>query len=201
MTKFIGVRKQFDLNALFIGSSAIPVSSRGHGFQIVSFRSSMAQRPKRFIADVMLGRLAKWLRIIGYDTLYFRRIEDSQLMRMAMREGRTLLTRDVELFNRGGFQGLFIEGQDLEAQLAQVMREARLRPKVKAGVRCPLCNERLQGVKKDQIRGLVPAYVYFAHEEFTRCPRCGKIFWRGTHWERIERRLREMGLVFPPANP
>jgi len=161
----------------------------------------MAERPKRFIADVMLGRLAKWLRIIGYDTLYFRKIEDSQLIRMAVREGRTLLTRDVELFNRGGFQGLFIDSGDLGLQLAQVMREAKLRPKVKAGVRCPLCNERLRAVNRDQVRGSVPVYVYSTHREFTRCPRCAKIFWRGTHWQRIERRLTEMGLAVPPADP
>lgn len=156
---------------------------------------------KKFIADVMLGRLAKWLRIIGYDTLYFRKIEDSQLIRKAVSEGRILLTRDVELFNRTGFQGLFIESSELEEQLAQVMREVKLRPRIRSKVRCPLCNEELEPVNKDQIRGFVPAYVYSTQQEFTRCPQCGKIFWRGTHWHRIERRLREMDLDVPPAVP
>lgn len=159
----------------------------------------MVRREKKFIADVMLGRLAKWLRIIGYDTLYFRKIEDSQLIRKAVSEGRILLTRDIELFNRGGFQGLFIESGELGAQLAQVMKEAELKPRTRSKVRCPLCNERLEPVGKHRIKELVPAYVYSTQREFTRCSRCGKIFWRGTHWQRIERRLKEMDLNIPPA--
>jgi len=160
----------------------------------------MAQDEKRFIADVMLGRLAKWLRIIGYDTLYFRKIEDSQLIRMAMREGRILLTRDNELFNRGGFQGLFIDGADLKNQLAQVIKEVKLRPKIRTSIRCPRCNERLIAVGREQIRESVPAYVYDNQREFSRCPRCDRVFWKGTHWQRIERRLREMGLAIPSAD-
>lgn len=160
----------------------------------------MVQESQRFIADVMLGRLAKWLRIIGYDTLYFRRIEDRQLIRLAVHEDRILLTRDVELFNRGGFKSLFIQGEDLKTQLAQVIREIRLSPKIQSVVRCPLCNEQLQTIDRDQTRELVPAYIYETHREFTRCPSCRKVFWRGTHWQSIERRLREIGLAFPPAN-
>ena len=148
----------------------------------------------------MLGRLAKWLRLIGYDTLYFRKIEDSQLMRMAMREGRILLTRDIELFKRRGFQGLFIDSADLKNQLTQVIKEAKLRPKIKTSIRCPRCNERLKAVRREQIRESVPAYVYANQREFSRCPRCDRIFWKGTHWQRIERRLQEMGLVIPSAD-
>jgi uncharacterized protein with PIN domain len=159
----------------------------------------MERNQQSFIADVMLGRLAKWLRIIGYDTLYFRSIEDSQLIRVAVGEGRILLTRDAELFNRGGFVGLLIQGQNLEAQLAQVISEAKLKPQVSASIRCPLCNEPLQTVTKEQVESLVPAYVYATQQDFTRCPRCGKIFWKGTHWRRIERRLAKMGLAIPPA--
>lgn len=157
----------------------------------------MADREKRFVADVMLGRLAKWLRIIGYDTLYYQKIEDSQLIRVAMREGRILLTRDAELVKRGGFQSVFIESGDLEIQLAQVIREARLKPRIKASVLCPLCNGGLQTVKKEQVRGLVPSYVYATQRDFSQCPRCGKIFWKGSHWQKIEKRLRDMGYPAP----
>jgi len=160
----------------------------------------MESQEKRFIADVMLGRLAKWLRIIGYDTSYFRTIDDSQLIRTASREGRILLTRDVELYHRGGFDGLLIKAEYLEAQLAQVIKQEALKPLMNAGVRCPLCNECLRVVSREQIKELVPAYVWETHREFTRCPRCGKIFWRGTHWQRIHRRLREMGLVVSLAS-
>lgn len=141
----------------------------------------------------MLGRLAKWLRIIGYDTLYYHKIEDSQLIRVAMREGRILLSRDAGLVKRGGFRSLFIKSGDLEIQLAQVIREARLKPRINESVLCPLCNGGLQTVKKEQVRGLVPSYVYATQRDFSRCPRCGKIFWKGSHWQKIERRLRDMG--------
>ncbi|MFC1682760.1 Mut7-C RNAse domain-containing protein [Candidatus Zixiibacteriota bacterium] len=161
----------------------------------------MDLEPKRFIADVMLGRLAKWLRIIGYDTLYDRNIEDSQLIRNAARENRILLTRDAELFDRGGFQGVFIEAQDLSSQLAQIIKELALKPTIAEGVRCPLCNESLHTVHKETVRELVPAFVYATQLDFSRCPRCGKIFWKGTHWQKIKRRLEEMGFTLPSGEP
>jgi len=150
---------------------------------------------------VMLGRLAKWLRIIGYDTLYFRDIDDSQLIRRAIRESRIVLTRDTELYKRGGFQGILIGHEHLENQLTQVIRDACLRPRIHMGVRCPLCNEPLEDTSRDEVRGLVPQYVLTRHHHFARCPRCGKIFWRGTHWDRIQKRLRRMGLIDSPDVP
>jgi len=158
----------------------------------------MDLEPKRFIADVMLGRLAKWLRIIGYDTLYDRNIKDSQLIRNAARENRILLTRDAELFDRGGFRGVFIEAQDLSSQLAQVINKLALKPTITAGVRCPLCNEPLHTVHRKAVRELVPAFVYATQRDFSRCPRCGKIFWKGTHWQNIKRHLEEIG--FRPSS-
>jgi uncharacterized protein with PIN domain len=161
----------------------------------------MGPEEKRFVADVMLGRLAKWLRIIGYDTLYFRDIEDSQLIRTAVRENRIVLTCDVELHDRGGFKGLLVEQGDLQTQLAQVIQEAHLQPRCETGVRCPLCNELLKDVSRAEVKGLVPHFVWTTQGQFSRCPRCGKIFWKGTHWERIKKRLRAMGLDIPPVNP
>jgi uncharacterized protein with PIN domain len=161
----------------------------------------MDLEPKRFIADVMLGRLAKWLRIIGYDTLYDRDIDDSQLIRCAAGQNRILLTRDAELFGRGGFRGLFIEAQDLNSQLAQVIKEMALKPTIEASARCPSCNELLRAVQKESVRESVPAFVYATQRDFSCCNRCGKIFWKGTHWQRIKRRLEEMGLLLSPAEP
>jgi len=153
----------------------------------------MDQEPQRFIADVMLGRLAKWLRIIGYDTLYDRNIEDNQLIHDAVRQNRILLTRDAELFDRGGFRGVFIKAQDLSSQLAQIIKELALKPNNAVGMRCPLCNEPLHTVHKDSVRESVPAFVYDTQRDFSRCLRCGKIFWKGTHWHKIKRRLKEIG--------
>jgi uncharacterized protein with PIN domain len=161
----------------------------------------MESNQDRFIADVMLGRLAKWLRIIGYDTLYFRDIDDSQLIHRAAHDDRVLLTRDIELCGRSGFRGLFIEKEDLESQLVQVIRDAGLKPQIGAGVRCPGCNELLLNVPRKEVSGSVPPYVLATHRIFTRCPGCSKIFWKGTHWEKIIGRLGKMGLFAAPPEP
>jgi uncharacterized protein with PIN domain len=152
---------------------------------------------KRFLADVMLGRLAKWLRIIGYDTLYFRDMDDQELIRRAARDDRMLLTRDRELSQRGGIRALFIATEDLETQLAQVLEEMGLEPRMGSGIRCPLCNEALKDIPREAVRNAVPPYVWATHREFSRCPGCGKIFWKGTHWESIRRRLRRVGCDLP----
>jgi hypothetical protein len=155
---------------------------------------------KKFLADVMLGRLAKWLRIVGYDTLYFRDMDDDELIRRAIREERTLLTRDRKLYQRGGFHALLITEENLEAQLGQVLKEMDLEPQIKMGIRCPLCNRALKDISRKAVRQYVPPYVWATHDQFSLCPGCGKIFWKGTHWESIKRRLARMGCQLPSVD-
>jgi uncharacterized protein with PIN domain len=157
----------------------------------------MEPSPKRFLADVMLGRLAKWLRIIGYDTLYFRDMDDRELIRRALEDDRILLTRDRELSRRDGFRVLLIADENLEPQLAQVLREMDLRPRMGRSIRCPLCNRALGDVPRDAVRDMVPRYVWDTYRDFSRCPGCGKIFWKGTHWDSIRRRLQRVGCSLP----
>lgn len=154
---------------------------------------NLDSNPKRFLADVMLGRLAKWLRIIGYDTLYFRDMDDRELIRRAIQDHRILLTRDRELSQRDGFRAVLITAEDLESQLAQMFEEMNLEPRIGDRIRCPLCNRVLKDIPRDAVRNDVPRYVWVTHREFSRCPGCGKIFWKGTHWDRIRRRLRRVG--------
>ncbi|HDN80063.1 MAG TPA: hypothetical protein ENG33_06340, partial [Chloroflexi bacterium] len=113
----------------------------------------------KFLADSMLGSLAKWLRILGYDTLYFPNMEDSELARLAMKEGRVLLTRDQELARRKGLKALLIKSEKLQEQITQVFRELNLEKKNPFS-RCPVCNTPLQPVDKEAVRGRVPAYVF-----------------------------------------
>ena len=145
-----------------------------------------------FLADAMLGRLAKWLRILGFDTLYGARWDDNELARVSRAEGRVLLTRDVELARRRGLRVLFITQEDLEPQLAEVLAAYPL-PADQLFSRCPVCNVPLEDIPKDQAWGQVPPYVFRTQERFRQCPGCGRFYWQGTHWQAMRARLAELG--------
>jgi len=157
--------------------------------------------PPKLLADGMLGRLAKWLRILGYDTAYDPQLDDNDLVRRARAEGRILLTRDHELAKRPGMQTLLIESEHLTAQLAQV--QAQLSDTaVEPFSRCPVCNTPLQEVSPEEVRKSVPPFVLRSHSHFRRCPSCNKIYWPGSHWRRMreqlarfERQGRSQGVV------
>ena len=140
-----------------------------------------SQEP-RFIVDVMLGKLAKWLRILGYDTLYRRDWEDEELLARADAEDRVLLTADREVIQRRrGNKKVYISAAHWSEQLRQL---AQTLPLSMEGVftRCIECNVLLERLPKERARGQVPPYVFATQEEFGRCPVCGRIYWRGTHF-------------------
>lgn len=155
----------------------------------------------RFIADCMLGKLAKRLRMLGFDTAYERRIDDGDLVRLAVEQRRTLLTRDTRLVVRralkrspAGF--LLIDSEMPEEQLRQVFSHFGLRPsRDRLLTRCLRCNLPIEPVPAAQVRDRVPAYVHATQKRFSRCPGCGRVYWRATHVEsmmaRLERRLLE----------
>lgn len=144
----------------------------------------------RLVADAMLGRLAKWLRALGYDTVYWRG-DDAGLLRLAIGEGRLLLTRDTRLHSRmPPAQCLFIESDHYDEQLEQVV--GRLGAPLRLGSRCLRCNRSLESVSKAELRGQVPEFVWHHHDRFTRCPGCGRIYWEGTHYARITETLRRV---------
>jgi uncharacterized protein with PIN domain len=148
----------------------------------------------RFIVDGMLGRLAKWLRILGYDTTYFPHLDDDQLVRLARAEGRLLLTRDRGLARRRGLQCLLVESDHLEEQLGQILAElapTEKHPSPPGAQRCPVCNTPLQRVEKPELKGRVPPHIFRAHKDFSLCPSCDKIYWPGTHWARMQEKLAE----------
>jgi uncharacterized protein with PIN domain len=142
----------------------------------------------KFIVDGMLGRLAKWLRILGYDTAFSPSLDDDQLVRLARAEGRLLLTRDRGLARRRGLQCLLIESHHLEEQLDQILTELALTGEHPFS-RCPVCNTPLQKVEKPELEGRVPPYIFRTHKDFSLCPNCDKIYWPGTHWARMREKL------------
>jgi hypothetical protein len=140
------------------------------------------------LADAMLGKLARWLRLLGYDTLYLQG-DDALLAHRARVEERILLTRDHALARRRGLRAIIIASETLAAQLAQVVAEVE--PPPEASPRCMACNAPLTQISVEEARLYVPPYVAATQREFHRCPNCGKIYWKGTHWEGIRRQLDE----------
>ena len=145
----------------------------------------------RFIADAMLGTLAKWLRILGYDTLFDPDLDDHQLVRLARAQDRVLLTRDRELARRRGLSVLLVTSERLDAQVGQVLAEFSLEPD-RSFSRCPVCNVPLAVVDRETARSRVPAYVAQTHKKFKSCPTCQRIYWRGSHWQRMDDQLARM---------
>jgi uncharacterized protein with PIN domain len=140
----------------------------------------------------MLGTLAKWLRILGYDTIYDSAMDDHQLARVARAEGRVLLTRDRALAGRRGVDSVLVESEELEAQIAQVVSDLDLDLDPSGSFsRCPVCNEGLTHLDREEARERVPVYVARTHDKFKCCPGCGRVYWRGSHREKMEERITQ----------
>lgn len=144
--------------------------------------------PPRFLADTMLGRLARELRLLGYDTLYATAtMADATIAHLAHAEGRILLTRDREMLRRRQLDGILITSDRVQEQVAQLVT-AGLLNQHHPFTRCRECNTLLEAVSKEEIAGQVPPYVYATQTHFARCPTCQRIYWRGTHWQRMRQR-------------
>jgi uncharacterized protein len=147
----------------------------------------------RFLADVMLGSLARWLRILGYDTEYENRISDEEIVRRCLAEGRVALTRDVRLTERRRFRSLLIESNQLGCQIREVLRFLGTDIDVERILtRCVQCNTPLLESHRDAVRDRVPPYVYQTQSKFKQCPGCERVYWGGTHRDHILKRLRKL---------
>ncbi len=145
----------------------------------------------RLLVDAMLGRLAHWLRLMGYDTAYWRDGSDTALLRQARAEDRLIVTRDHQLAGRRGIRAVLIASESLDEQIAEVRaalgRRAPGMPEPFA--RCPECNGKLQDLSHEDARDLVPPYVWHTQHVFRRCPDCRRVYWKGTHWPAMQSRL------------
>ena len=147
----------------------------------------------KFIADAMLGRLAKWLRLLGFDVLYYRDIEDRKIVRIAKEQGRTILTRDTGFLKRRGMKDIiFIRSDNVFDQLLEMKEVLRLENGI-SDRRCSICNSTFSPViSKEEIRGNVPDHVYMNYNNFIRCEGCGKVYWEGTHHQKIREKISEL---------
>ncbi len=133
----------------------------------------------------MLGKLARWLRLLGFDTFYSNRAEDAFLKELVRREERILLTRDSPLhWSLDAGRSYLVKTQELAGQLHEVGQRFRL-DRFPAVPRCTICNGELRSIAKAEVENLVPPFVFKTQQEFNRCLACAKIYWPGTHWQRI----------------
>ena len=147
----------------------------------------------RFICDDNLGRLAKWLRTLGYDTLFCSSISDRELLRKALDQERIILTRDNHLIQMKSVQDyLLIKSDQPLEQLKQVIQHFKLkRDEEKLFTRCSLCNTELKPVEKEKIKDRLYPYVYQTQDNFVYCSSCDKIYWPATHIDRMKEKLEK----------
>ena len=143
---------------------------------------------RKFLAVEMLGSLARWLRIMGYDTSYARDMADNDILSQAQKEGRIILTRDRQLAERASMDGMFIQSDDDAEQLRQVIRRYALYFDEES-TRCARCNGLLSIKQRSEVESRVPPRVLERQEEFQVCSLCGQIYWKGTHWRDIRKRI------------
>jgi len=149
----------------------------------------------KFVADGMLGKLSRWLRMMGHDITYYAAFSDDELMAIAKKEDRVLLTRDMELFQRCASKGIdvfYVEGANEAARLAELTERFKFPLAINLEVsRCPKCNTQLHSVPKEAVAGKVENKTFAHYNEFWQCPRCGQIYWQGAHWDKIRATLHE----------
>ena len=148
----------------------------------------------KFLVDRMLGRLAKKLRMLGYDTIYYRGEDAYALIRWARQEGRVILTRNTKLIPRTPEDHILqVPEDDPSLQLKGLIQSRHIQiDEEKIFSRCLLCNAILDPITRVEVEGKVPDFIFHQHKEFFRCPQCQRIYWPGSHQENMQRRVEEL---------
>jgi uncharacterized protein with PIN domain len=153
-------------------------------------------RETRFILDAHLGKLARHLRLAGFDSLWRNDYGDEEIVSIAVAQKRVILTRDKGILKRSVVQrGHFVRETDSEKQLAEIIRAFQLEHALRSFTRCRECNAPLQEIAKDSLEGRVPEKVRLALDRFNECPQCRRIFWEGSHYERMRRVLHGIAQI------
>jgi uncharacterized protein len=149
----------------------------------------------RFAADVMLGKTAKWLRMLGIDTYYDNHASDEALKQLCLKENRILLTKDVALHEAmPSGTSLLVKAVHPRGQLEELFAVFQF-DRLSLPPRCSLCNGELTAIEKEMVKDLVPPYVFRTQTSFQHCCRCQKIYWPGTHLEKIMKIIETIGKV------
>ena len=152
----------------------------------------------RFIVDQNVGKLARWLRMMGYDTLLFDGSDDFQMVATARAEGRVILTKDSQIMRRrlitsGQIKAILINGDESETQMDQVIDSLDIDPRFRPFTICLECNQPLEERIKQEVEERVPPNVFQTQNRYKECPACHRIYWQGTHWQAMTRKLEKFG--------
>jgi uncharacterized protein with PIN domain len=154
-------------------------------------KTGCKQTDIRFVADIMVGKLARYLRMCGFDVVYDNYFDDVKIIEIARKQSRIILTRDALMLKRrecssNTVKSIFIKSTRLAEQLCQLQDELSIiiRPDL---TRCIECNTTLESINKASVKDKVPEYVYKTQKVFMFCPVCIKYYWRGTHYENIKK--------------
>jgi uncharacterized protein with PIN domain len=147
----------------------------------------------KFVADGMLGKLTRWLRMLGYNVKYSNNLEDTQLLMIAKKERRILLTRDFQLYQYATNKELdafYLEGETETEKLAELAKRFDIKLDINMSTsRCPKCNSTVRLISKEKAAEKVEKSTFDHYDEFWKCPKCDQIYWQGAHWKRIRRTL------------
>ncbi|MCW4018382.1 MAG: Mut7-C RNAse domain-containing protein [Candidatus Bathyarchaeota archaeon] len=147
-----------------------------------------------FILDGMLGKLTRWLRMMGHDAKYST-ADDAELLEIAKKEKRVLLTRDLALYQQAaakGTEAYYVEASTEPERLAELAKRFGIRVEIDlTQSRCPKCNTNLITAPKEEIADQVKKNTLLHYDEFWRCPNCGAVYWQGSHWTKIRATLEE----------
>jgi uncharacterized protein with PIN domain len=144
-----------------------------------------------------VGKLARWLRMMGFDSLFFDGPDDGDMVRQALAEDRVILTRDTEIMERrvvknGQLKVILMESEIPDKQIRQVLDSIDLKSQFRPFTRCLECNELLAEKTREDVENRVPKYVFQNHNQYMECPACHRIYWRGTHWEAMIKKLEAL---------
>jgi uncharacterized protein with PIN domain len=147
----------------------------------------------KFILTRELGRLVKWLRILGFDSVYFNQDSVGSLIIEALRDNRIIVTRNQRLPKKSGLRIVCLESELLKEQIKEVLKTLHIQPdKDIMFSRCIVCNAELKPIEKEEVRSRIPPYVFRTQQGFVTCPQCNRIYWQGTHWGNVQRCLGEI---------
>ncbi len=172
--------------------SVYPVFESFDISEVQHLRPKPLRKPK-FICDVHLGKLARYLRMMGFDVLYKNSLTDEEIVNLSQKEKRAILTRDRGILKRNEVtHGYFVRGSEVENQTEEIIHRFDLQKSIKEFTRCLDCNHKLIKIAKAKILGELPLKVAASQNEFFRCPGCAKIYWKGTHHRKMLSFIKKM---------